>query len=98
MLRTTARTILFAMILAADAGPGRAADLGPADRGGGPPAGRFLATCEDLGQFCRAETCGRDQIDAALGCRAACPSGVVLSVVPARCPLPSVRVTLRRKG
>ena len=73
------------------AGPG-----GAADRHARPRAGRFLATCEDLGRFCDATACGRDQIDAALGCRALCPSSVVLAVVPAACPLPGV--VLRRRG
>lgn len=63
-------------------------------------AGRFLATCEDLGRFCFAEGCGRDQIDAALACRAACPSSTVLAVRPAACPIPvpPARVILRRRG
>ncbi|MCE4224469.1 hypothetical protein HCU64_11960 [Methylobacterium sp. C25] len=64
--------------------------------------GRFLASCEDLGQFCFADGCGGNQIDAALNCRAACPSAVILGVVPASCPLPlqngGVRVKLRSKG
>lgn len=64
------------------------------------PAGRFRATCEDLGTFCFADACGRDQIDAAQGCRAQCPSAVVMSVVPERCPLPGRQgdVILRRRG
>ena len=68
----------------------------------GVATGRFLATCEDLGQFCFADGCGGNQIDAAQNCRAACPSAVILSVVPASCPLPlregGVRVRLRSKG
>ena len=79
------------LALSALAAPARAADLRD-----GPAAGRFLATCEDLGQFCGATACGRDQIDAALGCRALCPSAVVLTVRPAACPLPGV--VLRRRG
>ena len=71
--------------------PAVAADLGER-----PAAGRFLATCEDLGRFCDASACGRDQIDAAQACRAVCPSAVVLAVVPAACPLPGV--VLRRRG
>lgn len=72
------------------------APAGAADLRERPEAGRFLATCEDLGRFCDATACGRDQIDAALGCRALCPSSVVLAVVPAACPLPGV--VLRRRG
>lgn len=70
-------------------------DLRPA-----PLTGRFLATCEDLGRFCFAEGCGRDQIDAALACRAVCPSSVVMTVQPVACPIPGqpVRVVLRRRG
>lgn len=65
-----------------------------------PAAGRFLATCEDLGRFCFAEGCGRDQIDAALACRAACPASAVLTVRPTACPIPAppVRAVLRRGG
>ncbi|AWN34824.1 hypothetical protein [Methylobacterium radiodurans] len=65
-----------------------------------PITGRFLATCEDLGRFCFAEGCGRDQIDAALACRAACPSSAVMTVQPVACPIPGppVRVVLRRRG
>lgn len=64
------------------------------------PLGRFRATCEDLGKLCFADACGLDQIDAAQGCRAQCPSAVVMSVVPERCPLPSRpgEVVLRRRG
>jgi hypothetical protein len=64
------------------------------------PTGRFRATCEDLGKLCFAQSCGRDQIDAALGCRAQCPSAVTMSVVPDPCPLPGVpaAVILRRRG
>lgn len=75
--------------------PVEAADLfGPA------PAGRFLATCEDLGGFCFADACGRDQIEAAQGCKAHCARSVILSVVPALCPLPDGPpvVVLRRRG
>ncbi|WP_375464549.1 hypothetical protein [uncultured Methylobacterium sp.] len=65
-----------------------------------PEPGRFLASCEDLGRFCLAEACGRDQIAAALACRARCPSSAVLAVVPAACPLaaPASRLVLRRHG
>jgi hypothetical protein len=64
------------------------------------PTGRFRATCEDLGKLCFAQSCGRDQIDAALGCRAQCPSAVTMSVVPDPCPLPGEpgSVILRRQG
>ena len=72
--------------------PASAADLREPVR-----AGRFLATCEHLGRFCSADGCGRDQIDAALACRALCPGSVTLRVVPARCPLPEP-VVLRRRG
>ncbi|KAB1075787.1 hypothetical protein F6X51_02340 [Methylobacterium planeticum] len=71
---------------------------GAADLGGGPAAGRFAAVCEDLGRFCFAQACGRNQIDAALGCQALCPSGVVLRVEPAACAIPSTRTVLRRRG
>jgi hypothetical protein len=73
--------------------PAVAADLTPAV-----PMGRFRATCEDLGKLCFAQACGRDQIDAALGCRAQCPSSAVMSVVPAACPLEAGPVILRRRG
>lgn len=65
-----------------------------------PLNGRFLATCENLGQFCYADACGRDQIDAAAGCRAQCPSSVVISVVPSACLLarPPAGIVLRRRG
>jgi hypothetical protein len=80
-------------------GTAHAADLGwPHGRAG---LGRFIASCEDLGQFCFADGCGANQIDAALDCRAQCPSSAILSVVPGRCPLPvsqHVRVRLRSKG
>lgn len=63
------------------------------------PTGRFAATCEDLGTLCFADACGRDQIAAAQGCRALCPSAVILAVVPARCPLADrAPVVLRRRG
>jgi hypothetical protein len=64
------------------------------------PTGRFRATCEDLGKLCFAQACGRDQIDAALGCRAQCPSSAVMSVVPDPCPLVAAPgpVILRRRG
>jgi len=87
--------LVSALMLAAS--PTLAADLH-----GGAPTGRFLATCEDLGRICFADACGGNQIEAALNCRAACPSSVVLRVVPKSCPLPPpetrVRVTVRRKG
>lgn len=34
--------------------------VGAADLSGPAAAGRFLATCEDLGRFCFADACGRD--------------------------------------
>ncbi|MGU3665300.1 hypothetical protein ACLBX9_14060 [Methylobacterium sp. A49B] len=73
--------------------PAAAADLGSAQ----PPRGGFRATCEDLGTFCFAETCGGDQIDAAQNCRARCPSAAILSVVPAACRRPGP-VVLRSRG
>lgn len=71
-----------------------------ADLMGPVPTGRFRATCEDLGKLCFADACGRDQIDAAQGCRVRCPSAVVMSVVPEKCLLPAApgRVILRRRG
>ena len=79
--------------------PARAADA-PSGPRALSPAGRFLATCEDLGRLCFGEGCGRDQIDAALACRAACPGSVTVTVQPDACPLPAapVRVVLRRRG
>ncbi|WP_336485863.1 hypothetical protein [Methylobacterium nigriterrae] len=68
-----------------------------ADVPGAPRDGRFVAACEDLGRFCTARACGRDQIAAALGCRALCPSSVVLRVEPAACAILSP-VPLRRRG
>ena len=64
------------------------------------PAGRFVATCEDLAKLCFAESCGRDQIEAALGCRVRCPSSVVLTVAPTACAVPdrSPEIVLRRRG
>lgn len=90
-LGLSALLALAAPLAAALAAPAAAADL--RER---PAAGRFLATCEDLGRFCGATACGRDQIDAALGCRALCPGSVILTVVPAVCPLPGI--VLRRRG
>ena len=58
------------------------------------PVGRFLATCETLARSCYADACGRDQIDAASGCRGQCPSSVVISVVPAACPLTDPRASI----
>lgn len=58
----------------------------------------FLATCEDLGRFCFADACGRDQIEAALACRVRCPSSVVLGVAPATCPLPGPAMSRPRRG
>lgn len=65
-----------------------------------PPLSRFRATCEDLGTFCYADSCGRDQIEAAQNCRARCPSAAVISVVPAACPARDRRpaVVLRSRG
>ena len=77
------------------ASPAAAADLL-----GAVPAGRFLAPCEDLGTLCFAQACGRDQIEAALGCRARCPSSVVMTVTPVACAVPerSPGIVLRRRG
>ena len=71
--------------------------VGAADLFGSPAAGRFLATCEDLGGLCFAHACGRDQIEAARACKAQCAHSVILSVVRAACPLPDAPV-LRRRG
>ncbi len=87
------------LLALAAASPALAADLlRPVPRPA--PLGRFLATCEDLGQFCFAEACGRDQIDAAQGCRAQCRSAVIMTVRPVACPLPvpTGEVVLRRRG
>ena len=64
------------------------------------PRNGFLATCEDLGTFCFADACGRDQIEAAQRCRARCPSAAIMSVVPAACPARDAYppVVLRRRG
>ena len=64
------------------------------------PLGGFRATCEDLGTFCFADACGRDQIEAAQGCRARCPSAAIMSVIPAACPRIEAQPTivLRRRG
>lgn len=64
------------------------------------PQGGFRATCEDLGTFCFADACGRDQIEAAQGCRARCPSAAIMSVIPATCPRIEAQptVVLRRRG
>ena len=88
--RTSRLLVLAGLALAL---PATAADLKDA-----PSAGRFAAVCEDLGRLCFAEACGRDQIDAALGCRALCPSSVVLRVEPAACAIPNARTILRRRG
>ncbi|MDP4021445.1 hypothetical protein Q8W71_02325 [Methylobacterium sp. NEAU 140] len=84
-------SILACLALAPSA---RAADLWWTE-----PAGRFVATCEDLPGLCFAQACGRDQIDAELGCRARCPSAVTMSVVPATCPIAGRGApVLRRRG
>lgn len=64
------------------------------------PVGGFRATCEDLGTFCFADACGRDQIEAAQNCRARCPSAAIMSVIPARCPRAEAQPVpiLRRRG
>ncbi len=70
-----------------------------ADPGALAPLGGFRASCEDLGTFCFADTCGRDQIEAAQSCRARCPSAAIMSVVPASCRPPAAPPTvLRRRG
>ena len=79
----TRRSVWILLASLALTQPAGAADLfAPA------PAGRFLATCEDLGGVCFADACGRDQIEAARGCKARCSRSVIVSVVPATCPLP----------
>ncbi|MCJ2132626.1 hypothetical protein MKK69_00830 [Methylobacterium sp. J-026] len=76
-------------------GAATAADLGAV----APPLDGFRASCEDLGTFCFADACGRDQIEAAESCRARCPSAAIMSVVPAACRPPEAPVTvLRRRG
>ncbi|MCJ2012098.1 hypothetical protein [Methylobacterium sp. J-076] len=92
MNRFTSALGLAALLVAA---PTLAADLSRPV-----PTGNFRATCEDLGTVCFADACGRDQIDAAQGCQARCPSAVVMSVVPETCPLPVRRgeAILRRRG
>lgn len=64
------------------------------------PLAGFRATCEDLGTFCFADACGRDQIEAAQGCQARCPSAAIMSVIPATCPRPEAQPfpVLRRRG
>lgn len=64
------------------------------------PLGRFRATCEDLATFCFADGCGGDQIAAAQGCRARCPSASIIDVVPSVCRPPDVQpvLGLRRRG
>ena len=92
MRRSSAGILLAGLALAQ---PVAAADLSAP-----PSAGRFRATCEDLGQFCFADACGRDQIEATQACRAQCSHSVVLTVVPAACLLPDrpPTVILRRRG
>lgn len=89
---------LYGLALAALCLAGSAAQA--ADPPGFRPVGRFIATCDDLGHLCFADTCGRDQIEAALKCRAACPASVVRRVEPVACPLPAVTLgpVLRRRG
>lgn len=90
-MRRSAWIVLVALALTQ---PVRAADLVRP-----PEVGRFLATCEDLGRFCFADACGRDQIEAALGCRARCSRSAIISVVPATCPLADEpRVLALRRG
>lgn len=91
-MRRSAGILLAGLALAP---PAAAADLSAP-----PPAGRFLATCEDLGGLCFADACGQDQIEAAQACRAQCSHSVVLTVVPAACPLPArpTAAVLRRRG
>ncbi len=71
-----------------------------ADLRDGVPIRGFRATCEDLGTFCFADACGRDQIEAAQACRARCPSAAIMSVIPSTCPSPGAEPfpVLRRRG
>jgi hypothetical protein len=73
---------------------------GAADLHAVTPSAGFRATCEDLGTFCYADECGRDQIAAAQNCRARCPSAAIIAVVPASCRLPGDRpiTVLHRRG
>lgn len=91
-MSTTLRRIAMVTLGLLAAEPSLAADLARP-----PSSGRFVAACEHLGRFCFAEACGRDQIEAALSCRALCPGSVTLEVVPRICPLPGP-VVLRRRG
>lgn len=94
-MRMRRRTAWILLVGLAATRPAAAADLfEPAAPGG------FIANCEDLGTLCFADACGRDQIEAAQGCRAQCSHAVVISVVPALCPLPDGPriVVLRRRG
>ncbi|MCJ2089165.1 hypothetical protein MKK88_24720 [Methylobacterium sp. E-005] len=79
MARISARLGLVGLLLIP--GAASAADL---DRVV-PPAG-FRATCEDLGTFCFADACGRDQIEAARNCQSRCRHAVIMSVIPEACP------------
>ncbi|WP_336488545.1 hypothetical protein [Methylobacterium nigriterrae] len=51
------------------------------------PAAKFVASCEHVGQFCHAKTCGADQIDASTSCQKLCPGSVIVGVEARRCPL-----------
>lgn len=64
------------------------------------PLDGFRATCEDLGSFCFADACGRDQIEASQGCQARCPSAVIMSVTPDVCRRPEGQpiTVLQRRG
>lgn len=64
------------------------------------PRTGFQATCEDLGTFCFADACGRDQIEATQNCQARCPSAAIMSVIPSLCPTPETQPfpVLRRGG
>ncbi|MCJ2071653.1 hypothetical protein MKK75_23105 [Methylobacterium sp. J-030] len=72
-----------------------AADLGAVE-----PRDGFRATCEDLGTFCFADACGRDQIEAAQNCQSRCPSAAIMSVIPDACRRPEGRpiTVLQRRG
>lgn len=86
------------LIAGSAAAPACAADLRARSTPSPFVATGFLATCEDLGRFCFADACGRDQIEAVLACRARCPSSAVLGVAPAACPLPGPATSRSRRG
>lgn len=54
--------------------------------------GKYIATCENSGQFCQAKGCGIDQITATELCESLCRGAVTTDVSPRRCVVGSYRL------